>query len=183
MAARGPGIKAQRGAWGLAPARAPVYGRAMQAVHPPIPLPDPDSTAALGRALGARLGAGDTVLLHGGLGAGKTHLARALIQSLLPVPEDVPSPSFTLVQTYDGPGFEIWHADLYRLSGAGDVAELGLDMAMAQALTLIEWPDRLGTPPPGALHLALSDHGEGRLASLTSDDPGWTSRLRGLDVR
>jgi tRNA threonylcarbamoyladenosine biosynthesis protein TsaE len=152
----------------------------MQAVHPPIPLPDADATAALGRALGLRLRAGDTVLLHGGLGAGKTHLARALIQSLLPVPEDVPSPSFTLVQTYDGPGFEIWHADLYRLSGMGDVDELGLDQAMFEALTLIEWPDRLGAPPPGALHLALSDAAEGRLASLTATDPAWTDRLRGL---
>lgn len=156
----------------------------MLPVHPPIPLPDADATAALGRALAARLGAGDTLLLNGGLGAGKTHLARALIQTLLSVPEDVPSPSFTLVQTYDGPGFEIWHADLYRLSGADDVGELGLDMATAQALTLIEWPDRLGTPPPGALHLTLTDAGDGRLARLISADPGWTDRLRGLvDVR
>jgi len=152
----------------------------MQPVHPPVPLPDPDATAALGRALAGRLGAGDAVLLQGGLGAGKTHLARALIQSLLLVPEDVPSPSFTLVQTYAGPGFEIWHADLYRLSGAGDLDELGLDQAMTQALVLIEWPDRLASPPPGALHLALTDAGEGRLACLSSDQPGWTDRLAGL---
>jgi tRNA threonylcarbamoyladenosine biosynthesis protein TsaE len=152
----------------------------MQPVHPPVPLPDPDATAALGRALAGRLGAGDAVLLQGGLGAGKTHLARALIQSLLLVPEDVPSPSFTLVQTYAGPGFEIWHADLYRLSGAGDLDELGLDQAMTQALVLIEWPDRLASPPPGALHLVLTDAGEGRLACLSSDHPGWTDRLAGL---
>lgn len=152
----------------------------MQAVHPPVPLPDADATAAVGRALAQRVGAGDTLLLQGALGAGKTHLARALIQALLPVPEDVPSPSFTLVQTYDGPGYEIWHADLYRLTGAGDVNELGLDGAMAQALTLIEWPDRLGNPPPGALHLTLSDAGEGRVAALASNQAGWTVRLSGL---
>lgn len=152
----------------------------MQTVHPPLPLPDDLATAALGRALAARVGPGDTLLLQGGLGAGKTHLARALIQALLPVPEDVPSPSFTLVQTYDGPGFEIWHADLYRLSGQGDTDELGLDQALGRALCLIEWPDRLADPPPGALWLTLTLAGAGRGAAFASADPGWTDRLRGL---
>ena len=156
------------------------YGSAMQTVHPPIPLPDDHATTALGRALAARVGPGDTVMLQGGLGAGKTHLARALIQALLPVPEDVPSPSFTLVQTYDGPRYEIWHADLYRLSGQGDVDELGLDQAMSRALCLIEWPDRLADPPPGALWLELQIDGEARIARFASADPGWTDRLKGL---
>jgi tRNA threonylcarbamoyladenosine biosynthesis protein TsaE len=130
----------------------------MQPVHPPVPLPDPDATAALGRALAGRLGAGDAVLLQGGLGAGKTHLARALIQSLLLVPEDVPSPSFTLVQTYGAGNLEIWHADLYRLAAAEEVAELGLDAAFGAALVLVEWPDRLGpATPPQALTLRFAD--------------------------
>lgn len=155
----------------------------MPQVHPPIPLPDPEATAALGRALAPRLRAGDAVLLEGGLGAGKTHLARALIQALLPVPEDVPSPSFTLVQTYGTPEFEIWHADLYRLSGGADLAELGLEAADA-ALCLIEWPDRLAAPPPGALRLRLLSEGEGRRAEFEAGDPAWAGRLKGLaDVR
>jgi tRNA threonylcarbamoyladenosine biosynthesis protein TsaE len=156
------------------------YAGAMPRVHAPIPLPDPDATAALGRALAARLGPGDTVLLQGGLGAGKTHLARALIQALLPVPEDVPSPSFTLVQTYDGPGYEIWHADLYRLTHSDETAELGLEQAMPRALCLIEWPDRLPGPPPAALTLSLDDLGDGRQAGFTATDAGWEARLRGL---
>lgn len=155
----------------------------MQTVHPPLTLETPEATAALGRALAPRLGPGDTLLLEGGLGAGKTHLARALIQALLAAPEDVPSPSFTLVQTYDGPGFEIWHADLYRLSGAGDVEELGLADAFTTALCLIEWPDRLADPPPGALTLTLDLAGEGRRVAFASDSADWAARLRGLDVR
>jgi tRNA threonylcarbamoyladenosine biosynthesis protein TsaE len=155
----------------------------MHTVHPPIPLPDPDATAALGRELAARLGPGDVLLLRGGLGAGKTHLARALIQSLLAVPEDVPSPSFTLVQTYEAPGFEIWHADLYRLGGGADLAELGLEGA-ERALMLIEWPDRLARPPAGALTVALSDTGAGRVAGFGAADPAWAARLAGIaDVR
>jgi len=158
----------------------PAMVGAMQAVHAPIPLPDPEGTATLGRALASRLRPGDTLMLEGGLGAGKTHLARALIQALLPVPEDVPSPSFTLVQTYDGPGFEIWHADLYRLSGQGDLDELGLELAIGGALCLIEWPDRLAAPPPAALWLRLDLQGEGRVARLHSADPDWQQRLQGL---
>jgi tRNA threonylcarbamoyladenosine biosynthesis protein TsaE len=155
----------------------------MPQVHPPVPLPDEGATAALGRALAPRLRAGDAVLLEGGLGAGKTHLARALIQALLPVPEEVPSPSFTLVQTYDAPDFEIWHADLYRLSGGADLAELGFEAA-ADALCLIEWPDRLAVPPPGALRLRLVPEGEGRRAEFGAEDPAWVGRLAGLaDVR
>ena len=78
-----------------------------------LTLHDADQTARLAVTLGCALTAGDVVLLTGDVGAGKTHFARALIQSLLPVPEDVPSPTFTLVQTYDAPAAAIWHADLY----------------------------------------------------------------------
>lgn len=157
-------------------------------VHPPIDLPGPEATSALGRALARRLRLGDTLLLQGGLGAGKTHLARAVIQALLPEPEEVPSPSFTLVQTYDAGAageLPIWHVDLYRLSGGADLAELGLDAAIGVALCLIEWPDRLAAPPPGALRLSLSEAGPGRRVELCATDPGWRARLAGLadDVR
>lgn len=114
------------------------------------------ATARFGQALGAELSAGDIVLLEGGIGAGKTHLARALILSRLPLPEDVPSPTFTLVQTYDAGDVEIWHADLYRLTDTSELEELGLTDAFAEAICLIEWPDRLGSlRPASALTLRL----------------------------
>jgi len=107
-----------------------------------------DDTTALAQQIGRALGPGDCLLLEGPIGAGKTQFARSLIQALLPVPEDVPSPTFTLVQTYEGPDCEIWHSDLYRLSHPDDVAELGLTQAFDEAICLVEWPDRLGTLAP-----------------------------------
>jgi tRNA threonylcarbamoyladenosine biosynthesis protein TsaE len=131
-------------------------------------LPDAAATEALGRWLAGGLGKGDVLLLSGPVGAGKTHLARALILARLDRPEDVPSPSYTLVQTYQAPGLEIWHADLYRLRGADDCEELGLTDAFDTALCLIEWPDRLGVlRPEWALELTLSMVAEGREAVLT----------------
>ena len=136
-----------------------------------IALPDADATATLGRWLADRLGPGDVLLLDGPIGAGKTHLARALIQHRLAAAgrlEDVPSPTFTLVQVYDDGADEIWHADLYRLTHPDQVAELGLEEAFDNALCLVEWPDRLGSlTPPQALRLVLAQDGEGRRATLT----------------
>lgn len=124
-----------------------------------ITLGTPEDTTRLARWLGARLGRGDTVLLEGPIGAGKSHFCRGLIQSRLAAlgrSEDVPSPTFTLVQVYDAGPVEIWHADLYRLSGPGEVMELGLDQAFDTAICLVEWPDRLaGAGPAGALVLRL----------------------------
>ena len=109
------------------------------------------------------------VLLEGPIGAGKSHLARALIRARLGRMEDVPSPTFTLVQTYQA-DVEIWHADLYRLSHPDEVAELGLEDAFSHAICLIEWPDRLGRlTPANAIRIALSTSGEGR--SVTIDRP------------
>lgn len=122
-----------------------------------LSLPSPDATADLARRLAADLSAGDVLLLEGGIGAGKTHFARALIQSLLVVPEDVPSPTFTLVQTYETRSGPLWHADLYRLTSAGEIEELGLADAFEEAICLVEWPDRLGeVRPGGALQLAFA---------------------------
>jgi tRNA threonylcarbamoyladenosine biosynthesis protein TsaE len=133
------------------------------AAHVTLTLPTEAATQALAARLAARARPGDTILLHGQVGAGKTSLARAFIRARLGRMEEVPSPSFTLVQVYpDGAG-EIWHADLYRLGHPDEVWELGLDEAFATAVCLVEWPDRLGRHlPPGALHLRLEPQGEGR---------------------
>lgn len=104
----------------------------------------PDQTGALARAFAAKLRAGDTLLLSGDIGAGKTYFARALVHARLKSPEDVPSPTFTLVQTYESDAGEIWHADLYRLGQPDEAIELGLDEAFETAICLVEWPDRLG---------------------------------------
>jgi len=136
-----------------------------------VDLPDAAATDRLGAALAARLRPGDTLLLSGDVGAGKSHLARALIgaaraRASLP-PEDVPSPTYTLVQTYALGPAEIWHADLYRLGGPDDAIELGLLEAFGSALCLVEWPDRLGPlAPTDALRLHLAPHGAGRRAHL-----------------
>ena len=131
-------------------------------------LPTPEDTARLGAWLAAHLRPGDVVLLDGPIGAGKTHLARALIQTRLGRMEDVPSPTFTLVQTYEDTGGDIWHADLYRLFHPDEVIELGLEAAFQTAICLIEWPDRLaGLAPPDALHLRLAHHHDGRLVQIS----------------
>jgi tRNA threonylcarbamoyladenosine biosynthesis protein TsaE len=143
-------------------------------------LSTPDATADFARRLAPRLQAGDTLLLEGAIGAGKTHFTRALIAARLAASgrtEDIPSPTYTLVQTYDDGTTEIWHADLYRLSGPDEAVELGLSDAFATAICLVEWPDRLDpADAPQALRLSFAP-GAGddeRFVTLT----GGTARLR-----
>ena len=140
-------------------------------------LSSPQETADLATRIAAALGPGDCLLLEGPIGAGKTHLSRHLIQSLLPVFEDVPSPTFTLVQTYDVPTGELWHADLYRLSSLEEIEELGLVDAFDSAICLVEWPDRLAElTPPHALHLSLSldpENVDTRHLTFTWSDKKW----------
>ena len=140
-----------------------------------LTLDSPEDTCAFAGRLGAQLAPGDCLLLEGGIGAGKTHFARCLLLSLMDTPEDVPSPTFTLVQTYDTRAGEAWHADLYRLSGPDEIVELGLDQAFDTAICLVEWPDRLGEDaPPDALRLAFEVAGDtARLVTISSGAPQW----------
>lgn len=143
----------------------------------------PDATAAFGAALALRLLPGDVILLEGPVGAGKTHLARALIHAVLLQDEDVPSPTFTLVQTYDTRNGTLWHSDLYRLTSTFEIEELGLIDAFADAICLVEWPDRLGElTPETALHLTLANtpDDDARRLHATWRDPKWQNRLAGL---
>ena len=118
--------------------------------HFGIHLADERQTARLGAALAPVLGPGDTVLLRGDLGAGKSALARAVIAAALGDPEaEIPSPSYTLINIYETARGPVWHADLYRLSGeAEEMEQLGLDEAMGTALVFVEWPERLGMDLP-----------------------------------
>lgn len=140
-----------------------------------------DDTASAGASLGPMLRPGDIVLLDGDVGAGKTHFARALIQSVLLQAEDVPSPTFTLVQIYDTRHGPLWHTDLYRISTDTEVDELGLIDAFDDAICLVEWSDRLGPwTPDAALCVTIKPKGEGRTATLTWTDPRWSDRLAGV---
>ena len=111
--------------------------------------------------LAAQLQAGDVIALSGALGAGKSALARAIIQAVDPTEDDVPSPTFTLVQHYAlADGTPLWHLDLYRIDDAEDAMAIGLDDAFIDAVCLIEWPDRLKKFMPKtnlSIHLYASD--------------------------
>lgn len=138
---------------------------------------DADLTACLARVMAAVLKPGDVIALQGAVGAGKTHFARAFIRARQgATAEDVPSPTFTLVQTYDDPmGTEIWHADLYRLSHPDELVELGLDEAMRDSIVLIEWPDH-GGPLSDPLILGLepiAGFPDLRRIALSGSDARW----------
>lgn len=138
---------------------------------------DEAATDMFGRRLAARLAPGDVVLLSGDLGAGKTALARGILAGLGHAGE-VPSPTFTLVQSYEVPGVRlpVWHVDLYRLEDPGEVEELGLDEILADGALVIEWPERAGGRWPEALHLTLTDSGEGSRRLTARVPPAWEAR-------
>ena len=131
-------------------------------------LADEAATARLGAAIAAALQPGEAICLSGPLGAGKSTLARALVRALTGAGEDVPSPTFTLVQFYDGPRLKVAHFDLYRLSNPDEAYEIGLDEALDDGAAVIEWPERLaGRLPADRLDIELAFDGEGRSARLT----------------
>ncbi|MBC8451904.1 MAG: tRNA (adenosine(37)-N6)-threonylcarbamoyltransferase complex ATPase subunit type 1 TsaE [Rhodospirillaceae bacterium] len=141
-------------------------------------------TAALGAALAQYVRSGDIIALEGPLGSGKTVFARGFIRALCDENTVVPSPTFTLVQIYDAPEFPVWHCDLYRLEDEDDALEIGLEEAFSDAVTLIEWPDRLGRWLPHK-RLSVAFAGENRDGSrriVLDGDSGWRERLEGLTV-
>jgi tRNA threonylcarbamoyl adenosine modification protein YjeE len=132
-----------------------------------IALPALADTMRLGAAIARGLMRGDAVALWGDLGAGKTTLARAILAAL-GVGGEVPSPTFTIVQTYETPALLVSHYDLYRLKSAREMAELGFEDALDQGAALVEWPERAPEAlPPDALHVRLSLESGTRSARLT----------------
>jgi tRNA threonylcarbamoyladenosine biosynthesis protein TsaE len=137
----------------------------------------PEALEALGARIAGELRAGEALCLYGALGAGKTTLARGLVRALLGAPDaEVPSPTFTLVQTYEAEGLTLSHFDLYRLKRPEEAFELGLDEALDVGAAVIEWSERLegalppnrldlrltAEPPPGAEHAGDGHSGDGR---------------------
>ena len=145
----------------------------------------PDNTAKLAGVLSPILKNGDIILLYGDVGAGKTDLSRKIIQFRMRENdriEDVPSPTYTLVQTYELGGVEFLHADLYRISDPDEIYELALERGFETAICLIEWPERLGAVIPGR---ALSIHAEilddtKRSFRFSWTQPDWSDRFRKL---
>jgi tRNA threonylcarbamoyladenosine biosynthesis protein TsaE len=128
-----------------------------------VALPNLEATTALGRRIAGLLQVGDLVALAGDLGAGKTTLARAILAEL-GVEENVPSPTFTLVQAYDTPRLRVSHFDLYRLKKPSEMQELGLDEALEDGAALVEWPERASLPE--GLTVRLNADGAVRRALL-----------------
>jgi len=144
-----------------------------------VDLPDLAAMAALGARIAGRLRPGDVVALSGGLGAGKTTLARGIIAALGHEGE-VPSPTFTIVETYSPPDVRLplVHADFYRLDRPAEADELGLDDYREGAALIAEWPEHAGgfATEPGCLAIALEIDGEGRRA-IVEPGAGWLGRL------
>ena len=140
-----------------------------------IQLPDIAATQALAGRIAALASPGDAILLQGELGAGKTAFARAFIRAAAGDPTlEVPSPTFTLVQSYDLPGGTVYHFDLWRLSGPADLSELGWDEAR-EGIILVEWPERLGDRRPAdALTIELRITGATSRSAMLS---GWPDRI------
>ncbi|MDC1383680.1 tRNA (adenosine(37)-N6)-threonylcarbamoyltransferase complex ATPase subunit type 1 TsaE [Candidatus Puniceispirillum sp.] len=151
-----------------------------------LELPDLNATQRLGALLALDLSASDVIALSGALGAGKSALARAIIQAANPGEMDVPSPTFTLVQTYElQDGTPLWHLDLYRIESPAEAMELGLEDAFIDAACLIEWPERLEKLLPKdslSIYLHLShenDPDDVRYVDIIAP-PHWIARVQAV---
>ena len=148
---------------------------------PVVDLPDEAATAAFAARIAALAESGDVIALAGDLGAGKTSFARAFIRAR-GSEEEVPSPTFTLVQVYELAPAAIWHFDFYRVTRPDEAWELGIEDAFSQGISLIEWPERLGPLlPPHRLGITLlfGDQPDARRARIAAGE-GWRERLAGI---
>ncbi len=151
-------------------------------------LEDEAATAALGARIAAALRPADLVTLSGPLGAGKSVLARGLVRALTSPDEEVPSPTFTLIQLYDGPHFPLAHLDLYRLKRPEEAWEIGLEEALAEGAAVVEWPERLeGALPADRLAVTLATEPDaggasaaGRRLARLEGFGAWTGRVEAL---
>ena len=135
------------------------------------------ATSRAGAAIAPLLRAGDVILLEGPLGAGKTTLVRGMLRALGHAGE-VPSPTFAIVQPYEELSLPVWHVDLYRISSATELAELGLDTILGEGALIVEWPTHAGKGvwPPTALALSLAPREDGARALTVALGQGWEDR-------
>lgn len=149
-----------------------------------VDLPDLAATERLAARIAALARPGEAVLLSGPLGAGKSAFARAFVRSWVGDPTaEVPSPTFTLIQPYDGPRGAVWHCDLYRLGDPDELQELGIDEGLAEAVMLVEWPDRLGSRVPAdrlELRLEMCEQTEGARRVALDAFGEWTTRMESV---
>jgi tRNA threonylcarbamoyladenosine biosynthesis protein TsaE len=147
-------------------------------------LADETATAALATRIAALARAGDVIALHGDLGTGKSVFARGFIRARCRVADDIPSPTFTLVQIYESISGDIYHYDLYRMQQPEDALELGFEDALAQGIVLIEWPERLGPLLPEArldVFLSFGDMPDARVVAFAGS-PAWMARLKEAEL-
>jgi len=148
-----------------------------------IRIKDEPGTARLAACLATRAKPGDIIALWGDLGVGKTAFARAFINELTGHSEDVPSPTFTLVQLYDTPGGTLYHFDMYRLDKPDDALELGVEDAFANGICLIEWPGHLGPWLPANRLDVIFEHGDSeteRIIEIVGGTSKWNERMASL---
>lgn len=142
---------------------------------------DEKATVRFGQALAELSRRGDFYALYGTLGVGKSVLSRAFVQKLCG-PVEVPSPTFTLVQSYEAPEFEIYHFDLYRIKSPDEIFEIGLEEAMYGGVCLVEWPERMKPYlPRDCFRLEISPEGEGRRVDIWVASEDKAARLQNLE--